>query len=333
MPVRDEQTHLRSAVGRVLDQAYPGPLEVILAVGPSTDDTAALAADLATADSRVRVVANPSGSTPVGLNLALGVSSHPVVVRVDGHGLLGPGYIGRAVGELERTGAANVGGVMDAVGTTDFERAVARAMTSRLGIGGASFHTGGAAGPADSVYLGVFRRSVLEELGGFDEHYRRAQDWELNLRIRQAGHTVWFDPGLSVTYRPRAGWRALARQFHGSGRWRRELVRRHPGTASPRYLAPPVVTTLVLGGTVTGLLGAILARRGPSGSATAARAARLTLAAPLSYALGVVTAATVSGRGLPPRSRIVLPGVLATMHICWGLGFLVGVSPDLTQSS
>ena len=87
---------------------------------------------------------------------------------------------------LGSTGADNVGGLMLAQGRTPFEKAVARAMSSRLGIGGARFHVGGGEGEAETVYLGVFRRATLERLGGFDEHFHRAQDWELNHRIRSA---------------------------------------------------------------------------------------------------------------------------------------------------
>ena len=87
---------------------------------------------------------------------------------------------------------------MRAEGTTDFERAVARAMTSPLGIGGARFHLGGEAGPVDTVYLGVFRRDVLERLGGYDGDFARAQDWELNHRIRQAGATDAYNRFLQV---------------------------------------------------------------------------------------------------------------------------------------
>ena len=95
---------------------------------------------------------------------------------------------------------------MLAVGETPFEQAVARAYCSKVGLGGGSFHVGGSEGPAESVYLGVFRREVLERLGGFNDHYHRAQDWELNFRIRQAGELVWFSPDLAVTYRPRSSW-------------------------------------------------------------------------------------------------------------------------------
>ena len=83
----------------------------------------------------------------------------------------------------------------------------------------------------------------------------RAEDWELNYRIRARGGLVWFSPELQVTYRPRASLRALGAQYFHYGRWRRVIVREHPETASFRYLAPPVAAALVTLGLVTGLAG------------------------------------------------------------------------------
>ena len=255
MPILDEEDHLADAVARVFGQDYPGDLEVVLACGPSNDRTDAIAAALAAAEPRLTVVANPTGATPAGLNVAIAAARHAVIVRVDGHGLLSDGYIRRAVELLDDTRADNVGGVMAAEGTTPFQHAVARAMTSRLGIGGQSFHVGGSPGPVDSVYLGVFRRQMLLDMGGFDETYRRAQDWELNYRIRQRGGTVWFSPELTVTYRPRASWTAVRRQFFRTGQWRHMVARLNPGTTGLRYLAPPLTTVALAAGTVAGLVG------------------------------------------------------------------------------
>ena len=168
MPVLNEERHLAAAVGKVLDQDYPGELEVILAVGPSSDRTEEIAAELAAADPRVRVVDNPRARTPYALNLGFAAARHDIVVRVDGHGELTDGYLRRAVELLDETGAANVGGVMDAQGVTPFEQAVAAAYMSRLGLGGATFHDADARRPgeAETVFLGAFRKEAVLAVGG-----------------------------------------------------------------------------------------------------------------------------------------------------------------------
>ncbi|MFD9203834.1 glycosyltransferase family 2 protein, partial [Streptomyces anthocyanicus] len=203
MPVLNEERHLRGAVQAILAQEYAGEMEVVIAIGPSSDRTEEIAAELVREDPRVHTVPNPTGRTPAALNAAIKASRHPVVVRVDGHGMLSPNYIATAVRLLEETGAQNVGGIMHAEGENDWEHAVAAAMTSKIGVGNAAFHTGGQAGPADTVYLGVFRRAALEQQGGYNEEFIRAQDWELNFRIREAGGLIWFSPELRVSYRPR----------------------------------------------------------------------------------------------------------------------------------
>jgi succinoglycan biosynthesis protein ExoA len=303
LPVLNEEDHLRSAVSSVLDQDYPGAIQVVLAIGPSKDRSAQVAAELA-ADPRVVVVANPTGRTPNGLNLAVAASSHPIVARVDGHSVIPRDYLTRAVELLERTGADNVGGLMSARGVTDLEQAIATAMTSKLGVGNAPFHVGGSEGPADTVYLGVFRRTALDRVGGYDETFTRAQDWEMNYRIRSTGGLVWFSPELSVSYRPRSSRSALAKQYFHYGRWRRQVMRAHPGSINLRYLAPPIAVL----GVVAGL--------------AAAPATLWALTLPAGYAVLVLGGSVVIGRDLPPRARVLLPGVLASMHLCWGAGFL-----------
>src|SRR5690554_131009 len=256
MPVRNEEVALEASVLAVLGSGYAGPLEVVVAVGPSEDATAEVAARLAR-DHGITVVDSPTGLTPQGLNLAIEVASHDVIVRMDGHALMPVGYIDLAVKALGKTGAGNVGGRMVPTADAPFARAVAVAMGSRFGLGGAGHRQGGQAGPAASVYLGSFRREALTAVAGYDEHFRRAQDWELNHRLRSAGFEVWFVPEMAVPYTPRASWRALARQFYWTGQWRREVVRRHPATRSLRYLAAPLAVLALVVGTLVGLVGVI----------------------------------------------------------------------------
>ncbi len=322
MPVRNEERNLAESVRHVLSQAYPGELEVVLAVGPSSDRTEQIAAKLAAADQRVRVVANPAGHIPSALNAAVRASRHPVIVRVDARSRLPAGYITTAVRALHKTGAVNVGGVMAAEGITPFQQAVAWAMTSPAGVGSARFHTGGSAGPSESVYLGTFRREAIEGVGGYDERYLRGEDWEMNHRIREAGGLIWFQPELRVTYRPRTNPRALASQYFLYGRWRRAVARRYSGTINLRYLTPPATLLALLIGTLAGLAGmASLADRTGTWWQWLLTAG---LVVPLTYAIGVlvVTARAGTDGRLSGRAVAWLPIVLATMHLCWGAGFL-----------
>jgi hypothetical protein len=312
MPVRNEQRHLEEAVAHVLAQQYPAEVEVVLAVGPSRDATHQIAQRLAAADSRVTVVANPSGLIPAANNAAIKASRHPIVARVDGHALIPPGYLLQAVRTLQETGADDVGGIMAAEGATPFEQAVAWAMTSPAGVGSARFHTGGRAGPTDSVYLGVYRRAALEQVGGYDESYHRAEDWEMNHRIRQSGGLIWFEPRLRVTYRPRATVAALAAQYFHYGRWRRVVSRQHAGTINLRYLTPPVTLLAIAAGLVAGLIGAV------SGLGWLL----LGFVVPAGYLAGIGAVTGTAAGTLPGRALARLPAALVTMHMSWGLGFL-----------
>jgi cellulose synthase/poly-beta-1,6-N-acetylglucosamine synthase-like glycosyltransferase len=319
MPVRNEEKHLAESVAQVLEQRYNGEFELVLAVGPSRDRTEEIAWQLAAGDPRVTVVHNPSGKIASAMNAAIKAARHDVITRIDGHAMLPAEYLTTAVRTLVATGAADVGGVMAAEGITPFQQAVAWCMTSPVGVGAAANHTGGDAGPVDTVYLGVYRRDAIERAGGYDETMIVAEDWELNYRIRAAGGLIWFTPELRVTYRPRATLYTLAHQHFRYGRWRRVVTRRYPQTVNKRYLAPPVAAA-------ANMLGLLLGLAGVAGSAVdeggAVRYLLVGFAVPAAYLAGVTGAAVLLARGLAPLVRARVPLVLATMHMTWGIGFL-----------
>ncbi len=314
IPVLNEVHSLEHAVSAALAQEYPGRQEVVLALGPSTDGTLELGHALAEADPRVRVVDNPATDIPAGMNRAITAASGEVLIRVDAHAELPPGYTHHMVDALRRVGAANVGGVMRARGRTPFQSAVARAYNSPLGLGGGIYHGGADEGPAESAYLGVFRREVLEEVGLYDESLRRGEDYDLNQRIIAAGHTVWFVPDVEVTYWPRRSWPALARQMYATGTWRGEMVRRQWRTG-PRYLAPPALV-VALG---LSAVGAVASAAGAPVPLT------LVLVTPGAYALFLGYAAVAALGGRAVRDRALNAAVLATMHLSWGGGFVKGL--------
>ena len=300
MPVRNEEQYLRSSVEAVLAQEYPGAVDVWISVAPSTDATSSVVDDLVNQHDNVFRVENPAGITPPGLNVAISASSGDVIVRVDGHVRLCAGYIQQAVKTLIDTGASNVGGQQLAVGSTRFEKAVAAVMMSPVGSGGATYRSGGEPGPTDTVFLGVFQRSAGEQVGWFDESLIRNQDYELNIRLRNAGGVVWFDPKLVVEYEPRSSLRAVARQYFDYGRFKAQVLRMHSSSLRLRQLIPPVAMVAALLSVIIGLW------------------LPITWLVPVLY----LTAIAVGVRGAV-LTRLLALAIAPTMHFSWSTGLFV----------
>ena len=302
VPARDESAALPAALASVAAQDYAGEVEIVVADGSHGP---AMADAVRARFPGVRIVANPRRHIPAGLNRAVRVASHDIIVRCDARCVLAPDYVRAAVATLERTGAANVGGLQRPVGTGAFTHAVALAMTTPLGAGNARYRLGGRAGPADTVYLGVYRRAALAAAGGFDEALERNEDYALNWRLRQLGFTVWLDPGLEVAYRPRESLGALARQYFANGWWKRVMLGRHPRSLRWRQCAAPALAL--------GLAG--------SAALAAAGLVRAAAALPAMYVVALVAGAAAVGIRRRTAAAVWLPAVLATMHLAWAAGF------------
>ena len=303
LPILNEERDLSNCISAILQQDYPSEIEVILALGPSEDKTTQIAEKLSVSDSRIKLVSNPTGQTAVGLNLAIKVSSNEIICRIDGHSEISNNYVKTAVEILQQKNAVNVGGLMYADSDSGLQRVVAQAMRSKLGVGPSKFHTGGSAGESDTVYLGTYKKAAVLAAGGFDERYIRAQDWELNYRLRKNGGLIWFDPRLQVTYRPRSTFKKLAKQYFQYGRWRRVISRQHKNTVNFRYLAPPFA---VVTNTLSIFFSIII---NP-----------LFITPLLMYFCALIIGSLFIGRKV--IDKLIMPFVLATMHFSWGIGFI-----------
>lgn len=312
IPARYAEATIASTLDSVLAQDYGGPVEVIVAV---SGDSPATGAVIRERYPSVQVVDNPERTTPNALNAALRAASGAVVARCDTHNYLPPDYLTVAVATLRRTGAAGVGGRQRPLGNAVFERTVGLAITTHLGAGDASYRMWDREGAADSIYLGVYRRSALDAVGGFEPAMTRGQDAEINWRLRQQGATVWYNPALTVFYRPRSSLRALSRQYFDYGRWKLAVLKRHPGELRLRHLACPA---LVVGLAASALLAGVGALGG-SGPALA-----LAAVLPLLYLLTLVLGSAIIGiRRRDAAAALLLPAALATMHLSWGIGFFL----------
>ena len=310
IPVRNGVDSISAAIHSCLDQDYMGGLDVVISDGMSTDGTREIVSRLAERYQEISLVDNPACITPTALNAAIAVAAGQVIVRCDAHAVLPQGYVARAVSQLEEHNAANVGGVQRAAGTTTVQRGIALAMSSAIGVGDARFRIGGRAGPVETVYLGSFDRSAIEDIGLFDETMIRNQDYDLNHRLRKAGYTVWFDPELSVEYTPRPSVGRLGVQYYDYGVGKRRMLRRHPDALRWRQLAPPLLVLALLASVVLAIVGNWA----------------VALITPLLYLAILGVGTLLALRRDRTKAVLVYPLAVAAMHTAWGLGFLVGRS-------
>jgi glycosyltransferase involved in cell wall biosynthesis/SAM-dependent methyltransferase/GT2 family glycosyltransferase len=308
VPVLDEARHLERALRTMSAQELDGDLEILVIDGGSTDASRDIVARLSREDARIRLLDNPAGRTPNALNIGLRASSGTYVVRMDAHALYPRDYIARGIERLERGDVACASGPQVAVGDQPTAVAVARALQSPLGVGGARFRR--ADGPerdVDSGFCGVWRRDLLIELGGWDEDWPVNQDAELAARIRARGGRIVCVPEMAAQYLTRSSLRALARQYWRYGQYRAKTARRHPGGLRRSHVLPPALVGLVAAAALPTRRGRPL-RRGVALYATALLAEGRRMAR----------------RDATARAGVRVTAALATMHLSWGAGFLEG---------
>jgi glycosyltransferase involved in cell wall biosynthesis len=308
VPARNEERHVADCVHSILTQDVDADVEVIVADGCSTDRTA----EVARASGAV-VVPNPAGNTPAGLNAALAQARGDIVVRFDAHAEMPPGYVAACLSALERERGVRVcvGGWRRVAARGPWGRATAAALASRFGVGNPRLWRAPRPreSPADveTVALGAWLADDLRAMGGWNERYLRNQDFELNHRIRRAGGRVVFDPQVWSIYRPRESPAAIARQYFDYGRFKALMLAEQPHSLRPRQLAP------------VALLATLAATTLP------AQASRPARAAAGAYGLLVGAVAARSGAGWRTAA------VLATMHVTWGAGLVVGLARRATK--
>ena len=255
MPVRQEGTQLHEVIAAVAAQDCQALERIVIALGPSTDGTGDVVEWWRRRDHRVLVVDNPEGIVSTGLNRALRAVGSRYVVRIDGHCLVPPDYVGHLLRTAERTGAACAGPRLRTVGVGRVQRAIAAAMSSALGVGGARFRTSTRSGWVDTVAFGLYERELLLQLGGFRPELVRNQDDELNARLRRAGGTVYLDADVCVDYYPRRSMRGLWRQYFEYGYWRTVTARSFGDALGLRQLVPGVFVGGLVGGLILAALG------------------------------------------------------------------------------
>lgn len=310
MPVRNEAAHLGRAFDALDGQTYPRDrVEILVVDGGSTDATAQVVSVRARVDPRIRLLGGPGVNTPMAMNVGIKAASGRYIAKVDGHGWVGEGYLGDAVEILEtEPDVGCVGGEIVPVAETAVEQAIRVARFSKLGVGGGIYTAAQVRHDIDTVQCGVYRKDVLEAIGGFDPALQFGEDEEVNHRLRLAGHRIVFEPSVRFHYLVRPSLRSLFRQYFNYGRARVAVVRKHPSFLRLKHVVPSGLV-LVL---IASVLGTIISPAIPV----------LVVGG---YAAALLGAGVGMSRLRGGASPLLIAAALACLHLGYGLGMLTGL--------
>ncbi len=314
VPCLNEGDHIGSCLDSILANDYPQEaLEVLVVDGMSDDDTPRIVQRYLEQHSSIKLLDNPTRTTPAALNLGLTYARGDVIMRMDAHTTYPPNYISGLVAWLDRSGADNVGGVCLTVPSapTSIARAIALGNAHPFGVGNAYFRIGTRQPRwVDTVPFGCYRREVFDRIGLFDEDLLRNQDDEFNHRLLRRGGRILLVPDIVSYYHARRTLANLWRMFYQYGYFKPLVVRKLGAILTVRQVVPALFVM---------------------GLCTSAAAApwsglmRWTLGVlATAYGIGVVASVVPAALRHGLRIGVALCFVFPVIHFGYGVGFLKG---------
>lgn len=307
IPCYNEELYIKPLLEGIFNQTYPENLiEVLCVDGFSSDATRKIITECSDKNPQIKLIDNHKKIVPFALNLAVRQSTGNPIIRLDAHTEYANDYIEKIVETFESTGADIVGGPMRAIGKTNFQKAVAYATSTKMGVGDSQFHNENSKGFVDTVYLGAWKREIFADVGYFDERMKRNQDDEFHYRARSKGKKIYLNPEIKSWYYPRSTLPKLFMQYFQYGLYKPLVLKKVKTEIKLRHLIPMAfVFYIALLPMVFSLL------------------SKLLLIPLLLYILLVIYFTFASKENF--KTKIRIPVIYPVIHVSYGTGFILGL--------
>ncbi len=238
IPCRNEVKSIERTVRAVLN-GHHKKLEVLVVDGMSDDGTRSLLGHLIDEDARVQMIDNPKMLTPYGFNLGVKNAKGDYIQIVGSRNILARDYISVLMSKLAmRANVACVGGDLQHVHDSYEGRLISLAMESKFGVGMGNYRTMNDDAYVDTVGVPLYRRSIFQEIGFFDENLTRNQDDDFNFRVRHKGYQVLYVHEAKATYLVRGSLKKAFKQFQQYGYFKVYVNKKHGAVTTTRQLVP-----------------------------------------------------------------------------------------------
>jgi glycosyltransferase involved in cell wall biosynthesis len=304
-PVYNEEEHIEEVLNFFVN-SKPEDKELIIIDGGSGDKTVEIVKKWIEHHPNIKLLKNPNRYVPFALNLAIQNSLGDPIIRLDAHTKYSSDYFEKILETFEKTNADIVGGPMIKKGVTDFQKAAAFVTSSPFGIGDSKIHKQDYDGYSDHVYLGAWKRSLFNDIGYFDERLVRNQDDEFHYRAKSLGKKIYLSSSIKSQYFPRKDFRSIFKQYFQYGYYKPLVLKKIKSEIKLRHLVPMLFTVYLISLTPLIMLDWLFI---------------LPLVIYLIIDLVIVMKMSNS---LKVKFLALL--LFPTIHIAYGLGFLLGLT-------
>jgi succinoglycan biosynthesis protein ExoA len=310
-PTFNEVNYIKNILNFFVSNSTPNK-ELFIIDGGSTDGTIAIIEEWLLKYNNIYLLRNPNKTVPYALNIGLKQAKGNIIIRLDAHTIYSPDYIQKIIETFEKTDVDIVGGPMNPMGETNFQKAVAAATTSSFGVGNSKFHDIHYEGYVDSVYLGAWRKSIFKDVGNFDVQMKRNQDDEFHYRAKSFGKKIYLNPQIKSSYFPRATFLGLFKQYFQYGLYKPLVIKKNKSEVKLRHLVPLLFVIYLV--------------------ALLFFAKYFIFLIPLFIYLFLDFFISIRARE-NLIVRIILLLIFPTLHISYGLGFILGISKTFDSNS
>jgi glycosyltransferase involved in cell wall biosynthesis len=240
IPCRNEEKYIDQTLRSLISQKdIPGDFEIIVVDGMSEDRTRQIVYQLQNDFPKIKLVDNEKRVTPTALNIGIKESIGDYICILGAHSIYSEDYISSCLKLFsEHPEVACVGGPIISIGEGNFSSAVAIAMASPIGVGNAKHRFPYYEGYAEMACFPMFRKSVVDRIGFYDEGLIKNQDDDFCFRLRKSGEKIYISPLVEASYYVRNTPNSLFNQYYQYGLWRVAVTKKHKIPISIRQLIP-----------------------------------------------------------------------------------------------
>jgi len=317
IPCLNEEKHIGNVIKAIACQTFSlHKMEVLIADGGSTDKTREIIQSKKTEfpELSIKIIDNPKRIIPAALNQAIIASNGEIIIRMDAHAIPDENYVMFCVENLSSGVAENIGGLwlIEPGDSGWIAKSIALAASHPFGVGDAKYRYSKKPEFVDTVPFGAFYRKLFDEIGLFDENLLSNEDYEFNMRIKEYGGKIFFDPRIMTKYYARSTISALAKQYWRYGFWKFRMLKKFPKTIRFRQAIPPI---FVLGLSLLFVLGFFI-------NWVFTIFVSILALYLLILLVGIIP---LFKKEKDVRLFIGVTVAIITMHFCWGYGFLASV--------